>query len=133
MNLNQINLIGRLVRDPQTKYLPDGKQVTEFTIAVNRQFQKGKTDFFKCVAWRKLAEICSEYLEKGSGVFVQGELHKEEYETKEKVKKSTSQISIDKMQILTYKRGEEEVKEVDIFNRTSNFPQPETYESDVPF
>jgi len=79
--MNKIILIGRLTRDPELKYLNDGKAVTKFTLAVDRGYQD-KTDFIRCETWGKTAENTAEYMEKGRMCAVEGELNIDKYEDK---------------------------------------------------
>ncbi len=76
--LNHIILIGRLVRDPEMRYTTDGTPVTNFTLAVERNYtnQQGErdVDFIAIVTWRKLAETCAHHLGKGRLVAVDGSL-----------------------------------------------------------
>lgn len=82
--LNRIVLIGRLVADPQLRYTQTGVAVTNFRIAVDRQFTNNQgereTDFIDIVTWRKLAEVCANNLSKGRLVGVDGRLQIREYE-----------------------------------------------------
>ena len=76
--LNHIVLIGRLTRDPEMRYTSNGNAVTNFTLAVERNYtnQQGErdVDFIKVVTWRKLAETCAHHLGKGRLVAVEGRL-----------------------------------------------------------
>ena len=73
-------VIGRLGRDPESRFLPDGTPVTSFSVATDRRWTdangqpQSKTTWFRVVAWRRLAETCNQYLHKGSMVMVEGEL-----------------------------------------------------------
>jgi len=73
-------IVGNLGRDPEMRYTPDGTPVTNFSMAVNRKWtntdgsQGEETTWFRVTAWRRLAEVCNEYLQKGSQVFVEGRL-----------------------------------------------------------
>ena len=73
-----LTLVGRLGRDPEMRYTPDGTPVCTFSVAVNRRWksQEGQqveeTTWFRVSAWRKLAELCNEYLSKGRLVMVIG-------------------------------------------------------------
>lgn len=79
--MNSIQLSGRLVRDPELKYIQGSeKAVCNFTLAVNRRFQKDKADFINIQAWGKTAEICSKYLAKGSQCIISGSLNIDSYE-----------------------------------------------------
>lgn len=75
MSLNQCNFIGRLIDDPETKYLPDGSMVSSFTIAINSS-SKGKEyiEFVRCSAFSKNAEIAQKYLKKGKMIFISGSM-----------------------------------------------------------
>jgi single-strand DNA-binding protein len=76
--VNKIILVGNLGRDPEMRYLPDGRPVTNFTIAVNRKFkgrdgeQREETEWFRIACFDRLAEISNEYLAKGRQVYVEG-------------------------------------------------------------
>lgn len=78
--LNKVMIMGNLGRDPEMRYTPSGKPVTSFSVAVSRSYMKPEgertevTDWFNVVAWGRLAEICSQYLTKGSMVYVEGRL-----------------------------------------------------------
>lgn len=85
----KIVLIGRLGRDPEARFLPDGTPVTTFSVATDRKWndangqQQSKTTWFRCVAWRRLAETCNQYLRKGGLVMVEGEVQEPKpYESK---------------------------------------------------
>lgn len=73
-------IIGRLGRDPESRFTPDGTPVTMFSVATDRRWtdasgqQQSKTTWFRCVAWRRLAETCNQYLSKGQLVMVEGEV-----------------------------------------------------------
>jgi single-strand DNA-binding protein len=95
--LNKIILIGRLVQDPELRYTPaGGVAVANFTLAVDRPFvnQKGEkeTDFIRIVAWRKLAEICTNNLSKGRKVAVEGRLQLRSYDDREGVRRTAAEV-----------------------------------------
>ncbi len=85
--LNRVILIGRLTRDPELRYTPNGIAVTTFTLAVDRRYtnQQGdrETDFIRIVTWRQLAEACANYLKKGRLTAVEGSLQLRTYENNE--------------------------------------------------
>ena len=85
MSYEQTIIIGNLGSDPEMRYTPNGKPVTNFSVAVNRRF-KGKdgqmqerTKWFRVTAWDKLAETCNQYLTKGRQVLVVGEVKASAY------------------------------------------------------
>jgi single-strand DNA-binding protein len=94
--LNRVILIGRLVRDPELRYVPSGQPVASFTLAVDRPFtsQQGEqqTDFIDIVAWRRLAEQVTQYLGKGRLVAVEGRLQIRSYETADGQKRKVAEV-----------------------------------------
>lgn len=85
--INQVILMGRLTRDPETRTTPSGKSVTSFSIAVDRVGQDDQADFFDVTAWEKTGELVQQYLSKGRRVLVQGRLRQDSWEDKETGKK----------------------------------------------
>ena len=73
--MNKVILKGRLTSTPELKQTPNGVAVTKFTVAVNRRFDREKTDFINCEAWRNTAEFISKFFCKGKEIAVVGELH----------------------------------------------------------
>ena len=91
INFNQVILIGRLVRDPELKYTPNGLPVCNFTLAVN---DKDKSYFFECEAWRKVAELIAGYLKKGSKVLICGKLTSDVWSNNSGEKRKTVRIVV---------------------------------------
>jgi single-strand DNA-binding protein len=110
MNLNKAMLIGRLTRDPEMRYTQSGTAMTRFGIATNRYGtsadgeRKEFTDFHNVVAWnqgkRNLAEICAQYLKKGSLVYVEGRLQTRSWEGQDGQKRTTTEINAQDVQFL---------------------------------
>lgn len=88
-SINQVILMGRLTRDPETRTTPSGKTITSFSLAVDRAGQDDATDFFDVTAWEKLGELVSQYLSKGRRCLVQGRLRQDSWDDKETGKKRT--------------------------------------------
>ncbi len=110
---NKAVLIGRLVRDPEVRVTVSGITVARFTIAVDRTFKKDQekvTDFLRIVTWRRLAEICGQYLKKGKLVAVEGRLQLDSFE-KDGEKRSSAEIVADNVQMLD-KIGQTSLEEV---------------------
>ena len=78
--MNKVILKGRLTATPELKRTATDVYVTDFSIAVNRRFNKEQTDFINCQAWRQTAEFISKYFEKGQEILVVGELHIEKWD-----------------------------------------------------
>lgn len=107
--LNRIVLVGRLTRDPELRYTPSGTPTAGFTLAVDRPFanQQGEkeTDFIDIVTWRKLAEMCGQYLAKGRLVALEGRLQIRSYETKEGQKRKVAEVVADNVRFLDKGKG----------------------------
>jgi single-strand DNA-binding protein len=86
-SINQVILMGRLTRDPETRTTSSGKSVTSFSLAVDRQTQDDQADFFDVTAWEKTGELVQQYLSKGRRVLVQGRLRQDSWDDKETGKK----------------------------------------------
>lgn len=85
--INQVILMGRLTRDPETRSTASGKTVTSFSLAVDRGGQDDTADFFDVTAWEKTGELVAQYLSKGRRVLVQGRLRQDSWDDKETGKK----------------------------------------------
>lgn len=102
--LNRIILIGRLTRDPELRYTPNGVPVASFGLAVDRPFanQQGEraTDFIDIVVWRKQAETVAEHLTKGRLVAVEGRLQIRDYEARDGQKRRAAEVVADGVRFL---------------------------------
>jgi single-strand DNA-binding protein len=98
MSLNKAMIIGNLGRDPEMRYTPNGQAVTQFTVAVNRNYKdasgewKEETEWFRVVAWGPLAERTAEYLRKGRKVYVEGRLQTRTWEDQDGQKHYTTEL-----------------------------------------
>ena len=107
--VNKVILVGRLGRDPEGRYLPDGTLTVSLSVATdeNRKNKDGerqkKTEWHRVVAFGKLAEICEQYLSKGSLVYIEGSLQTRSWEGKDGNKRSTTEIVAKNMQMLDSK------------------------------
>jgi single-strand DNA-binding protein len=107
--INKAILVGRLGKDPDVRYTPDGMMVTNFTLATDEQ-RKDKngerirsTEWHRIVTFGKLAEICGKYLNKGKLVYVEGRIRTQAWEDKEGNKRSTTEIVASDMKMLDSK------------------------------
>jgi single-strand DNA-binding protein len=104
--LNKAMIIGNITRDPEVRTTPSGQAVASFSVATNFMWtdQSGqkqkKAEFHNIVAWRKLAEICGQYLKKGAKVYVEGRLQTREWTGQDGVKRYRTEIVADTMQML---------------------------------
>ena len=116
--LNRVQHIGRLGKDPESKFTPTGKKVTHFSVAISNRWKskegeaKEYTEWVNIEAWGRLGEVCNEYLKKGSLVFVEGRLKTDRYEEKGETRFYTKVVCL-AMQMLDRKPNEEPVLTVE--------------------
>lgn len=151
-SLNKVQLIGNLTRDPELRYTPNGTAVCSFGLATNRSWttesgeKKDEAEFHKIVAWNKLAELCSQFLNKGTKVFVEGRLATRNWTTQDGTQRSSTEVVISDMILLGGRRGEEseaqtetkkkavKVKEEDKKEEEfKEIPEEEIAPEDIPF
>ena len=105
-SLNKVFLIGNLTRDPELRYIPSGSAVATFTIGVNRVYvtqsgeKKEQASFIRIVVWGRRAEVCGEYLSKGSPVFIEGRMQSRDWQTQDGQKRNTVEVIADNIQFL---------------------------------
>ena len=104
--LNRTILIGRLTREPELKYTPNGNATCTFSLAVNRKFNKDEVDFIDVVTWRGLAENCANYLGKGRLAAVEGRIQTRTYENQEGQKRKVTEVVADEVRFLDKATGE---------------------------
>jgi single-strand DNA-binding protein len=108
--LNRIELIGRLTRDPEVRYVSGGHPMAQFTVAVNRDFKNAagerEADFVRCVTWRKLAEQVGQYCAKGRLVAVEGRLQTRNYETPDGSRRTITEVIGDRVWFLDSRRAD---------------------------
>jgi single-strand DNA-binding protein len=111
MNLNKAMIIGNLTRDPEVRSVSSGHTVTTFAVATNMVWkdQNGqrqeKAEFHNVVAWRKLGEICGNYLKKGSKVYIEGRLQTRDWTGQDGVKRYRTEIVAENMIMLDRSGG----------------------------
>lgn len=105
--MNRIILLGRLVRDPEVRYTPNGRVVCQFTLAVDRPFanQEGQreADFIPVVIWGKQAETCGNSLTKGQRALVEGRLQIRNYDAKDGTKRYVTEVIADRFEFIERK------------------------------
>jgi len=112
--LNRVQVIGRLGKDPETRFTPSGKKVAHFSLAVSQRWKsngetKEYTEWVNVEAWGRLGEVCQEYLKKGSLVYLEGRLKTDKYEDKGGETKYYTKVVALQMQMLDKKDKEEPV------------------------
>lgn len=130
-NYNKVILMGNLTRDPELRYTPNGTAVSTLSLAVNRRpkpdTQEKEVDFFDIVVFGKQAENCSEYLQKGSPVLVDGRLQQRRWETDEGQKRSKVEVVAFSVQFLGSPKGNDSAA------AAASDDGPEFDDSDIPF
>jgi len=111
-SLNKVTLIGNLGKDPELSYTPAGIAVAKFSVATNERWKDAegnaqeRTEWHTIVAWRKLAEICGQYLKKGSKVYLEGKLQTRSWDDKNTgVKRYATEIIATDLIMLDSKQG----------------------------
>ena len=105
---NRCEFIGRLGKDPELRYAPSGDAVCNFSIACGwKSKDKEGTEWVRLVAFGKLAEICGQYLRKGSQVFVAGRMNTRKWQNKQGVDQYSTEINIDQLQMLGKPEGKD--------------------------
>lgn len=137
--MNHIVIIGRLTRDPELRYTPNGVAVANFTVAVDRPFNNAKgekeADFIPVVVWQKLAENCANHLRKGRLVGVEGRLQIRSYDAQDGQKRRVSEIIANNVQFLD--RGRDDAPSGDAGSRPPSSGDAEDFGEinldDLPF
>jgi single-strand DNA-binding protein len=111
-SVNKVILVGNLGKDPETRYMPNGDQVTNITVATSETWkdkssgeQKEATEWHRVVFFRRLAEIAGQYLKKGSQVYIEGKLKTRKWQDKEGQDRYTTEIVADEMKMLGKREG----------------------------
>lgn len=118
-SLNRVQLIGRLVKDPETRSTTSGKKLAHFSLAVDNRWKtaegeiKDSADWFNVEAWGRLGEICMQYLHKGNLIFLEGRLITGKYEDKSGETKYYTKVMALSMQMLDRKPNDEPVNTVE--------------------
>jgi len=133
--VNKAVLIGRLGADPEVRYTPDGLMVTNLRLATSERWKDKngeraeRTEWHRIVTFGKLAEICGNYLSKGSLIYIEGRIQTRSWEDKDGIKRYTTEIVALNMQMLESK-GQTKDQEVAPPSQPGSEPVPE---DDVPF
>jgi single-strand DNA-binding protein len=106
MSVNKVILVGRLGRDPETRYTGSGQAVGNFSVATDETYKdrngerQKRTEWHKIVVWGKQAEIAQQYLKKGSLVFIEGRIQSREWQDKEGQKRTSFEIVANNFRML---------------------------------
>ena len=140
--INKVILVGRLGRDPEVRYTTDGTAVASFSIATSEEWKdkdsgekRERTEWHRIVAWRRLGEICGEYLSKGRQVYVEGKLQTQSWE-KDGVTRYTTEIVASDVQFLGGRDandGSRSFSDKSSPNMPEEPPYQDSADDDIPF
>lgn len=138
-SVNKVILIGRLGKDPEVKITQGGVSYARFSIATDETWKdqggerQQRTEWHNIVAWRKLADICGQYLTKGKLIYIEGRLQTRGWEDKDGNKRSTTEVQADNMVMLS--GGESSVSRGTSFKpkKSGDNPKKEEKKDDMPF
>lgn len=134
--MNKVNLLGRIVKDPELRYTPSGTAVVSFTLAVDRRFQKQgedrQADFINCIGWGKTAEFVANYFTKGQLMALSGSIQVRTWDDNEGHKRYATEVIADEVYFAESKKAE---------SKSAAPKQPampsadfnETFDDDCPF
>ena len=144
--INKVILVGNLGGDPEIRYIDNGTAVANFSIATSERWKdkntgemQNRTEWHRIVAWRKLAEICNQYLSKGRQVYIEGRLQTREWKDKDGNKRYTTEVVANEMKMLGKKDTSEST---DAFKKTEpssqvsdnlRQPLPDEEDDEIPF
>lgn len=136
--VNRVFLIGRLGRDPEVRHTTSGSAVASFSLATDERWtdadgnRQTRTEWHNIVAWRKLAEICGQYLRKGRLVFIEGRIQTREWDDRDGNKRRTTEIIASNMQMLGG-RGEADQSSEPSRQEEQNSMEIGISDDDIPF
>ena len=140
--INKVIVVGNLGADPDTRFMPSGKAVTNISVATSESWndketgeRQEKTEWHRVVFFGRLAEIASEYLKKGSQVYIEGKLQTRKWEDKEGNERWTTEIVSNQMQMLGERmsQGASNQSNVTKQDNSSNEFVDEEFDDDIPF
>jgi len=129
-SVNKVILVGNLGRDPEMRYLPSGEAVANLAIATADKFKNKQGEMVEQTEWHRVsffgrtAEVCGQYLKKGSQVYIEGSIRTRKYTDKEGVEKYATEIRGDRMQMLGSKGGGGGMADMDDGGYDQSVPAP---------
>jgi len=137
MSINRVVLIGRLTKECQLRYSPSGVAVVNFTLAVDRTFKNAQgereCDFIPVVAFKQLAELCANYLDKGKLCSVDGRIQTRNYSNKDDQKVYVTEVVAEYVQFLSPKDAQQDRNDSTGNPRANSFGHEVNLDDDIPF
>ena len=137
-SVNKVILVGNLGRDPEMRYLPSGEAVANLAIATTDKYKDKTGQMVEATEWHRVsffgrtAEVCGQYLKKGSQVYVEGSIRTRKYTDKEGIEKYATEIRGDRMQMLGSKGGGGGMADMDDGSFIQSAPQRSQPRSNAP-
>jgi len=138
--INKVILVGNLGKDPEMRYTAGGDAVANLSIATSESWndnqtgeKKEKTEWHRVVFFRRIAEVCGEYLKKGSSVYIEGSLRTRDWEDDQGNKRYTTEIIGREMQMLGGRRSEDNMDQSPQMNSSSPQPEEGLIDDEIPF
>ena len=115
--INNFIGIGRTTKDIDLRYSQNGTAIANFTIAITRRFDKEKTDFIRCIAFKKTAELIAQYVKKGNQIGIEGSIQTGSYQDKEGKTVYTTDVIVNNVQFLESRSSQpKQQQRVDVYN-----------------
>ena len=138
--INKVILVGNLGKDPDMRYTAGGDAVANLSIATSESWndnqtgeKKEKTEWHRVVFFRRIAEVCGEYLKKGSSVYIEVSLRTRDWEDDQGNKRYTTEIIGREMQMLGGRRSEDNMDQSPQMNSSSPQPEEGLIDDEIPF
>ena len=138
--INKVILVGNLGKDPDMRYTAGGDAVANLSIATSESWndnqtgeKKEKTEWHRVVFFRRIAEVCGEYLKKGSSVYIEGSLRTRDWEDDQGNKRYTTEIIGREMQMLGGRRSEDNMDQSPQMNSSTPQPEEGLIDDEIPF
>lgn len=145
-SFHQTIIVGNVGRDPETRHMPSGDAICNFSVAVTESWKdknsgdkKEQTTWYRVGAFGKLGEICSSYLKKGSSVMITGKIQTRKYTDKDGVERESWELKADQMQMLGGKPdgaqggSQPAPRQAPPAGAPANKPAPQQFDDDIPF
>lgn len=132
--MNNVNLIGRLTKDPDTRYTTDNMAVARFTVAVDRYGKDAGADFIGCVAFKNTAKFIDKYFRKGMKIGITGHIQTGKYDNKDGKTVYTTDVVVDRAEFVEKKADAPETIGQPTENPTDEFMKiPDNIDEEIPF
>ena len=135
--LNRVVLIGRLTKDPELRYTPNGVAVATFTLAVDRNYKNAngerETDFIPCVVYRQLAELCANYLAKGRLAAIDGRIQVRSFDGQDGQRRWITEVVGENVRFLSPKENNSNYGSASGMSEVGDFGHEVSLDDDIPF